>query len=105
MYFRYAVGPIEICCALTAFHHMIHAGLTAGKRANIDFLLYFMYSRDLESADDPESEDYITSEALVVQWERMGGQAEAVEARSRPLRKYELYCIKLRMTSSPSQRH
>ena len=88
--FRYAMGPVEICSALTAMSHMLKANLTAGKKKRIDFLLYFMHSRNVEEAENEESEDFIISEDLVAKWTARGGQSEAVEVRSAPLQKYEL---------------
>ena len=87
---RYAMGPVEICCALTALSNMRKSNLTAGRSKRIDFLLYYMHSRNVEDAANEESEDFIISEDLVTQWLALGGQSEAVQVGSRPLQRYEL---------------
>ena len=84
------MGPVEICCALTALSNMIKLNLTAGRSKRIDFLLYYTHSRNVEDAANEESEDFIISEDLVSQWLTLGGQSEAVEVQSRPFQRYEL---------------
>ena len=84
------MGPVEICCALTALSNMIKLNLTAERSKRIDFLLYYTHSRNVEDAANEESEDFIISEDLVSQWLTLGGQSEAVEVQSRPLQRYEL---------------
>ena len=85
------MGPVEICCALTALSNMIKSNLTAGRSKRIDFLLYYTHSRNLDEAADEESEDFIVSEDLVTQWLALGGQSEAVHfGGSRALRRSEL---------------
>jgi hypothetical protein len=89
-YVWHAVGPVEICLALTSMSYLVNSGLTAGKAKKIDFLLYFVHSVDVGDALDVDSEDYAISEELVLQWEKLGGQAEAVQIKSKPLKEYEL---------------
>lgn len=79
-YLWHAIGPWEICSALTAMQRMQE--LSKGSKANIDFLLVFVHS-----VNESNQDEYELSDQLATKWESVGGQAEEVVVSRKKVRR------------------
>lgn len=75
--YRYALGPSEICSALTSLSLVRRLAGNATARHQVEYVLIFTYGRaGPVAASDAE---YKASDALVNAFEAAGGMAEEVE--------------------------